>query len=337
MLGLGELVYSPIVRLRNVLYDAHVLRTRRLNVPVVSIGNITTGGTGKTPVVHFLAEALRRAGMHPAILMRGYKRAGGDISDEATLLEASLADDLHWPVRVYAQADRFWAGREALAAYPRTDVLLLDDGLQHRQLARDFELVLIDATNAFGYGHVLPRGLLREPLAGLKRADAFVLTRSNLVAVDERAQIEQTLRMLNPIAPAYRAQHALAGLCDDQNDATIPLDMLRSRPFYACAGIGNPWALEMQLKLLGETCRGWRWFPDHHDYTPLDLSAVVASARAAGTEVVVVTEKDWAKISRIPAGERGGMKFWRLLLRIDFDPPGGDGLVQLVQARISPG
>src|SRR4051794_19424360 len=159
-----EPFYALAMRINNGLYDRGIKKVHRLERPVISVGNITTGGTGKTPAVQWIARRLLTAGHRPASLLRGYTVGNATKSDEATLLEQSL----RIPVR--ANPDRVSAGRELIAQPPEVDVTPRDEASQPRRVHRDLDLVLIDATTPFGYGHVLPRGMLREPLSGLRRA-----------------------------------------------------------------------------------------------------------------------------------------------------------------------
>ena len=334
-LGAAEPLYTAIVATRNRLYDTGLLKTHRLATPVVSVGNITAGGTGKTPVVQWLAASLRGRGMRPAVLMRGYGK--GVISDEQDLLAESLAGT-EWPTPVRANPDRLAGARAVLKALPHTSLFILDDGFQHRRLGRNFDLVLIDATNPFGYGHVHPRGLLREPMAGLARADAFILTRSDLVSIDVRRSIERTLRANNRVAPVYRARHAITGLRSAGQSAAnppdAPLESLASQKFFAFAGIANPLGLDAQLRQLPGEYVGGQWFADHHDYTSADLAAMHQQARAAGADMILVTEKDWRKLRRLAGSDAQGPPLLRLALEIEFIAPAGEGLLDLIQAQI---
>ena len=194
------------MRLRNKLFDFGIKRAHRLDRPVISIGNITTGGTGKTPAVQWIARRLITAGHRPASLLRGYTVGASTQSDEAILLERSLK------IPVIANPDRVAAGRQLIVTHPEIDVILLDDGFQHRRLYRDLNLVLIDATNPFGYGHVLPRGMLREPLAGLRRADVLIVTRSDLIEGDQLNELKSRLRQFNPTAPILQSRHRLTSI-----------------------------------------------------------------------------------------------------------------------------
>lgn len=325
LLRLAEPFYATAMRLRNSCYDRAILRSHALPASVVSVGNITAGGTGKTPVVRWLAAALAARGHRPGILMRGYKGTDGT-SDEQTLLAEALP-----AIPVRARPDRVAGGHALLQANPGLDILLLDDGFQHRRLRRDFDLVLIDATNPFGYGHVHPRGLLREPLSGLRRADAFILTRSDLVSQERRDELATTLRAIQPEAPLYRARHALTGLRSDASRR--PLDLLADKRFFAIAGIANPASLHTQLQALPGVFAGHHWFPDHHAYTPADVAAIQRDAAAAHADAILVTEKDWVKLRRHPDVMTSSIPFLRLDLSIKFDANAA-GLIELIEARL---
>src|SRR5438876_5539483 len=162
--------YGSAVHLRNWCYDRGWLPTHRPPVPVISVGNLTAGGTGKTPCVEYLARFLQARGLRPAVLSRGY-RGNGRPNDEALILEANLPDVPHLQGK-----DRVTRASQAVRVFG-ADVLILDDGFQHRRLRRDLDLVLIDAMNPWGHGRLLPRGLLREPISSLRRADAVIVTR----------------------------------------------------------------------------------------------------------------------------------------------------------------
>lgn len=329
----AEPFYAGAVRVRNWMYDRGVFHAHRAAAPVVSVGNITAGGTGKTPVVQWLAARLAREGMHPAILMRGYKRAGC-MSDEEDLLRESLSGEAK--AVVHAEPDRVAAAEAVVRQHPDVDLIILDDGFQHRRLARDFDMVLIDATSPFGYGHVHPRGLLREPLRGLKRADAFLLTRCDLIPDAQRQRLEQRLRSMSRVAPVYRCRHVLAGLrsagASLASPADQPISILSTTPFFVFAGIANPAALHQQLSRFGESYRGHRWFGDHHAYSDADLEEMRRAAAEAGGRMVIVTEKDWRKLLRL---ERvASLPIFRLDLQIQFGPPGEDGLIELIRARL---
>jgi tetraacyldisaccharide 4'-kinase len=295
-----EPLYATAMRLRNFAFDRGWKKSHALPAPAISVGNLTTGGTGKTPVVRWLVERLRDAGYSPAILMRGYRIGECEVSDEQLMLEDQLHRHKGRRVIVHAEADRVDGARH-VAKHEAVDVFVLDDAFQHRRAGRDFDLVLINATEPFGFGHVLPRGLLREPIAGIRRADAIVLTRADQVSLDDVAEIERVIRAHHCGAPVYRARHALVAVLDGPD--SLPIDTLRERPFFAFAGIGNPAALEKQLAGFGATFAGQQWFADHHDFRYADLEHVTAIARDRGAEALVTTEKDWPKLRRMKLHE----------------------------------
>jgi tetraacyldisaccharide 4'-kinase len=332
-LAAAEPLYAGVVELRNRLFDAGVFRSHRLPKPAISIGNLTTGGTGKTPMVAWLVEQLRSAGRHPAVLMRGYKGNATHGSDEQQLLDTAINPaNVVNRCAIIATPDRVQGAGQALLEQQGTDVFVLDDGFQHRRVRRDFDIVLISATNPFGFGHVLPRGLCRESMCGLSRASAFVMTHASEVDNDTLSNIDSTLRRRNPDAPIYRADHRLVGfLLYDPGRSEIAiektLDELTSlRCFIAC-GIGQPESFAASLRPLGCAVVGQRFFPDHHRFTDADWRRISSEARSAGADAIVVTEKDWVKLRVLPS-IKTGLPIWRATLAIQFQANGAAELVQ---------
>lgn len=314
-MSLAEPAYASVVKLRNWMFESGLRRPGKLARPVISIGNLTTGGTGKTPLVSYVIRHLVEQGHRPAVLMRGYKSVDGK-SDEAQELTESFGVAAEGKAKIIANPKRFQAGSQALVADPTIDVFVLDDGFQHRQLHRQLNIVLLSATDPFGLGHVLPRGLLREPIIGLKRANLIVITRSDLVDESELAKIKKRVHEAGCTAPICLARHRLTGLrsigCSAGSKPDLPLDMLRTDKFFAFAGIGQPEALEKQLlRLAGDNLVGSRWLEDHHPYTPADYHQIVEEAASLGATHLVTTEKDFVKLppanvtdpSPSPAGE----------------------------------
>jgi tetraacyldisaccharide 4'-kinase len=271
---------------------------RRLPVPVISVGNITMGGTGKTPCVLRLADELRCRGSTPGILTRGYGRsspneqlvlpAGASVRTESTgdepqlFLKSGLA-----PVGV--GADRFETGT-LLQRNFGVDVLLLDDGFQHLCLDRTIDVVLIDALNPFGGGWVFPLGRLREPLAGLSRADIFLVTRADLT--DLAASIERDLRRWNPRAPIFHARLEPQAWIDTRTRARHPLAEPPFGPAAAFCGLGNPVSFRRTLESLCVPLVDWLEFGDHHRYRRRELRYIAAHARAKRASALVTTAKD---------------------------------------------
>ena len=328
-LAAAEPGYTGVTKLRNRMFDRGSKPTHRLPRPVVSIGNLTTGGTGKTPAVQWLVRALRERGHRPGILMRGYRKNADEPSDEEQLLRESLG------VPVVADADRVRGAAALLEASPTTTAFVLDDGFQHRRVARDADVVLIDATNPFGYDHVLPRGLLREPLQGLHRAHVVILTRVDQADEASLAAIESRVRMHNAEVPIVRSYHRLTHALDE--DQTRPIGSLRGTRAFALSGIGNPAAFERSLTDIGIIVAASRRFSDHHAYADADIDGVLAAARAAGAERVVTTEKDWVKLERLDAVRRATLPFVRAALRLEFTGDGEAVALKTILSRAAAG
>jgi tetraacyldisaccharide 4'-kinase len=262
---------------------------RRAAVPVVSVGNLTVGGTGKTPMVAYLARLAVSLGRRPVILSRGYGAQAGGPNEEALELERLCPGVPH-----VQNSDRRRA-LEAWAAANPCDLAILDDGFQHRRLARDLNIVLVDATAPFGYGHVLPRGLLREPPSALRRADMAVITRAELVETPALADLRQQLAgLLAPGTPVLVAKNCPTRLAL-ANGTSHDLAWLRGREVAAACGIGNPAAFAATLRAAGATVRLFRAFPDHYAYTAEDLAQLLKAAEAVGAKRLVTTGKDFVK------------------------------------------
>jgi tetraacyldisaccharide 4'-kinase len=244
------------------------------------------------------------AGRHPAILCRGYK--GGDES-------RMLQDELGSSVPIQANPNRIEGAVRVLRAHPPVDVLLLDDGFQHRKIRREFDLVLISAANPFGFDHVLPRGLLREPLSGLSRASAFLITHADL----EIPSIAATLQRFNRSAPIYRCRHVQAGLRGVKGESMAVAD-LRGRAVMTFSGIGNPGLFDQQIRSTGARHVATRWFDDHHSYTPADLSMLKDRLRQTSGEMLITTEKDWVKLALLVAMDNDAPTIYRAVLEIQF-------------------
>jgi tetraacyldisaccharide 4'-kinase len=306
---LASVPYGAAVRLRNFLFCRGWLRSERAAVPVVSVGNLTAGGTGKTPCVEYVAGYYRARDLRVAVLSRGYGGAGGP-NDEALVLEENLPDVPH-----LQGPDRAGLARTAVEEL-ESEVLVLDDGFQHRRLRRDLDLVLVDATEPWGGGHLLPRGLLREPRSGLRRADVVVLTRVDQVGEADRAALRREVERLAPGVPVAETTHGPVGLVNSEQ-ATAPLADLRRAPVAAFCGIGNPDAFRKTLTGLGAAVAAFRAYPDHHAYTRADVDDLRAWGRAAPPGgMVVTTQKDLVKL-RVP--RLGDRPLWALRVRLNVE------------------
>jgi tetraacyldisaccharide 4'-kinase len=332
LLRAAEPFYSMATRTRNTLFDLGLKASRGLDRPAISIGNITTGGTGKTPVVRWLAEQLRTENKRVAILSRGYRSNGRGMGDELSMLDRALNTPDVQRIFLQADPDRYRGGTSLLHAHPEIELFLLDDGFQHRALHRDLDLVLVSAIEPFGYGHVLPRGLLREPLEGLKRAGSIVITHADQLDGRSLDQIESVLRRYHLTAPIYRAAHAPARLLSSElPDGTLPMDELSRRPFFAFCGIGSPASFENPLRRFGDKFVGHGRFGDHHSYRANDLNRICREAKDLGAELLITTEKDWIKIAKFTCD----LPIWRIELRVQFLNGGAEQLLTQIRRTIT--
>jgi len=276
------------------LYQLGVRRRAVLPRPVVSVGNLTAGGVGKTPFVAWLAARLAAAGLRPAVLARGYgRRPGEEWNDEGRWLAAAV------PGLPVLQAPDRRAAALAFLARDDADLFLLDDGFQHERLARDLDLVLIDALCPFGHGHLLPRGLLREPVRALGRAHAVVLTRADAVAPAARDALAARLHALAPAALPVQVRFPVRTV--GRAGARHAAEALRGRRLFLCCGVGHPAAVERTVRDLGAELVGSWHLPDHHDFTPADLARLRDAAERHAAELVV-TAKDQVKLERLAGG-----------------------------------
>jgi len=296
LLALGSYLYRLIFQGWFFLYRAGIFKSKKLPCKVISVGNITVGGTGKTPAVETIARMCAAAGRSPVILSRGYgrqqksicigsaKTSFREVGDEPILLARKLRG-----IPVVVGQDRFEAGLEALQTF-RPQVLILDDGFQHLRLERDLDLVLIDATDPFGQGHLLPRGFLREPLENLSRADLFLITRSDEGKPLE--EIRQTLRALNPEAPIWVSGHLFYTVRKFQDSLEISPSSLSNKKILAFAGIGNPQSFLSSLRKAGLSPIHFLEFPDHYPYSREELKRIEDLALKLQVEYILTTEKD---------------------------------------------
>ncbi len=278
-------VYGAVARLRAFAYKRGVFRVRELPGTVISVGNLTTGGTGKTPMVIWIAERLAASGKRVGILTRGYRGEvsgeAGTTSDEVRLMEARLSGAAAFGIG----ADRFEQGTKL--ANEGVEWFVLDDGFQHLKLARDVNIVLVDATNPFGGKRLLPAGRLREPRSVLGRADIVVVTRSAHAPAVEAAVRHETAAPIFYAETALRAVRKISGVGPDETSANDG-----NAPWFAFSGIGNPNAFAGNLKLWGFKIAGQRHFPDHHRYSAADVREIASAAAAAGSGRLICTEKD---------------------------------------------
>lgn len=293
-LGLGSGFYRLGVAARNTAYNQGWKARHRASVPVISVGNLTLGGTGKTPMVEWVARWYRRRGVRVALISRGYGHTGG-INDEGLVLEENLPDVPH-----LQDPDRVSLAEIAVTEL-ESELLILDDGFQHRRLARDLDLVMLDALDPFGLGRIFPRGLLREPVGSLKRAHAVILSRADLIDAGRRDTIFREVRRHVPSLPLIVSRHASLDLIDSEGQ-TYPLAGLADAELVAFCGIGNP---EGFRRTLGPLCRRppeLKVFPDHHRYTMADVGTLTEWVRSRGANLVLTTQKDLVKLRTTSLG-----------------------------------
>ena len=294
--------------LRSAGFATGVKRTYPLGRPTVSIGNLTTGGTGKTPMVGWVVEQLIKQKHRPCILLRGYR--GGD---EAAEHEQRWGEQVH----VEPHPDRVSAAKMALQADPSITCFVLDDGFQHRRAQLDLDLVLIDATNPWGYGHMLPRGLMREPRSALKRADEVIVTRSDQIPPEALTKLDREIASIIGKPPIAHAEHRWVGFVDAV-DGVHDLALLEDKPVMGVVGIGNPGAFESMLAQHSGQVLHCEVLPDHHGYTRKQLLRFVDLASTAGAEAIVTTEKDWVKWASLLQEAAIDLPIYRAALAMRF-------------------
>lgn len=314
-------IYGGAVKMRSFCYSAKIFKPRVLPCRVISVGNITAGGTGKTPMTMYMAGLLRQMGYRPAVLSRGYRggaeKEGALVSDgfsifadsaaagdEPLLMACSLRG-----VPVLVGGSRFKSGMRAVAEFD-PDVVILDDGFQHMKLHRDLDIVLMDSAKASGNGFIFPRGTLREPLSGLSRADAVVFTRSGANTRPERPA------WVRPDVPVFSACHEpyLAGVfAGNDSSAVSASGFERNRDFsfmeklrvFAFSGIAHNDEFKKTIEKHAGILCGFAGFPDHHFYGPEDIEKILKQSAGSSADLLVTTEKDFVRIAgRLPASVR---------------------------------
>jgi len=294
-----SLIYNLVVRGLIFFYQ---LNPCRLNCKVISVGNITLGGTGKTSLVVFIARYLKKEGRKVVILSRGYKKPDGAgkaeknefkiLGDEPCMLKNALKD-----IPVLVDPDRIRSSKLAIHNYG-ADTVLLDDGFQQWKIKKDLEIVTIDLSNPFGNQHLLPRGILREPLSSLKRADIFVLTKTNLNP--DIQDIKDFLSSINPHALIVESIHHPLGFYElNKKDELLGIEVLRGKTVSLLCGIGDPYSFENLMISLGINIGLSFVFPDHHPYSKKDLENIARESKKKNIDIIVTTEKDAVRIPQL--------------------------------------
>ena len=297
-LFITSIAYGVIIR---ALIFLQSLWRHQLGCKVISVGNITWGGTGKTPLVESIARYLKQRGRKVAILSRGYKRKTVDcrlstvdyknVGDEPAMLMNNLED-----VPVIVDANRIRSAKKAIKEYA-ADTVLLDDGFQQWKIKKDLEIVAIDAVCPFGNRHMIPRGILREPLSSLKRADMFVFTKTNLNPDIQKAK--DFLHSLNPQAAIFESIHKPKGFYDiTKLQELLSLDLLQGKIVTSLCALAAPDSFEGLIKELGASVGLSFRFSDHYAYQKNDIDEVIRQSKDKGITIIVTTEKDAVRIPR---------------------------------------
>jgi tetraacyldisaccharide 4'-kinase len=303
-------LYGVITRVRVALYRRGILRTESVEVPVISVGNITAGGTGKTPVVEWIARGLAAEGLSVCVLTRGYGRDNPkarvlasdgwtvrgnerETGDEAMLLAESLVGK----AAVVCDANRVEAAKWAIRELG-SEVLLLDDGFQHLRIARDLNIALVDATVPWGEGRMLPSGRLREPVGGLARADAVILTRSD--QVEQLDKLRNLVSELSGDAPVFAARTTISRILElNGSEVGSTVEVIRGCPSLAFCGIGNPQTFFNQLRNEHWNVGNTQIFRDHHVYEQKDVDRLTELAKRNGLQTLITTAKDAIKLRNL--------------------------------------
>ncbi len=302
-------LYGAAMNARHALYKKGIFKTFSLGAKTVSIGNLTVGGTGKTPLVAFAAETLFEAGEKVCVLTRGYGRKNTKkrvvVSDGEKILAGAkeagdepveLAGKLSGKAVIIADANRAEAGRWAREKFAVT-AFVLDDAFQHLRVERDLDIVCIDATNPFGNGKILPSGILREPLENLKRADAVVITRANLIEEIENLKLQITNYTDAPIFISHNKFSKFIQINNSAKKEKTQHSALSTQHSLAFCALGNPENFFGQLRRENFKLTATEIFPDHHFYSPKDIAKLEKKARKSGADVLITTAKDAVKLS----------------------------------------
>jgi tetraacyldisaccharide 4'-kinase len=325
-----EWPYTAAVRLRNFCYDKDLAKIHRAGVPVVSVGNLTLGGTGKTPTVEWLAHWFAEQQLRVGLVSRGYGARHANANDEAMELAHKLPGVPH-----VLDPDRVSGARRLVSEFG-CQVVLADDGFQHRRLARDLNIVLVDASEPFGFGHVFPRGTLREPLSGWSRAGVVLLTRAELVDAPARAAIRNEVRRHAPAAIWAEATHAPESLLSSDGTQQ-PLSHLAGQRVAAFAGIGNPAGFRHALAACGYQVAAMREFADHFAYSARDAESLAAWANSLDVAAAICTHKDLVKIGSLWTGNK---PLWALSSRLRIEAGAAElcaTLLPIVERAKQPG
>lgn len=287
-------IYGLIITVRNLAYRNGVLPVKKAELPVISVGNITAGGTGKTPIVIWLCQMFAAKNLKTAVLSRGYK-GDGQSADEPELIRKSCPES-----QVIINSDRFAGSVEACKKLGNEGVLILDDGFQHRRLGRELDILTVDATCPFGYERILPAGLLRESLSGIKRAKIAIITRCDIATEEQINFVTWRLIRINPDIAIYKVGHRYSGIemLDGKN---IEMPDLSGKKCFVFCGIGNPHAFLECLFNCNVSVVDYKIYADHHNYTVSDAEYLLT--KASDCDIMLTTEKDFVKLKGLDCPE----------------------------------
>lgn len=316
VLLLLSFVYRFILLLMNIAYKSKILKVTRLNCKVISVGNITCGGTGKTPFVKMLVEHLSGKGKNVAILIRGYKRelknSNLQVADIATMGDEGYLLNKDTNVPVLVGRDRIKTAREARDRY-NTDMIILDDAFQHWRLHRDLDIVLINSLNPFGNNQVIPRGILREPPSALKRADIFVLTKTDLAT--DIIELKDRLKTVNSKALVVEAVHKPVYF-QDLSGQRIELPCVKDKQVCVFSALADPYSFAKTISNLGGQIKLKFEFSDHYSYQQKDMDEIFSQCSQLGIDTVITTEKDMVKLLPSCAGRSVRLLILKIELQI---------------------
>lgn len=351
ILYIFSLIYGLLVNIKLAGYKYGIFQKQKLDCFVISLGNVTVGGTGKTPTAQRLARDIRDMGYRVVILNRGYRAKWhgevGIVSDGKRLhMDAAEAGDeaymlaKHLPeVPVLIGAERAKTGRYAMEHFG-AEVAILDDGYQHWQLERDLDILLVDAVNVFGNGYILPRGTLREPISHISRADICLMTKVDQAAAGSCDYIRETVHRYNPEARIVESIHQprcfipLTEWYVNIASQGIDIAQMRGKRIMAVSAIGNPASFEQTLSNLGAVIIESLRYPDHHDYAMSEMTDIFQQAENAGAEAIVITEKDAVKIPADVAREKWSIPIYVICVEVNFQK-GSEGLADLLKKRLA--
>ncbi len=320
------LMYTAIIYLRNRLYDWSIFKTCISPLPTISVGNIQIGGTGKTPMVEYLAGKLKEKSVKPAIITRGYRRRMNKpvlvdpadphtiqvevVGDEPFMLVCNLPD-----IPLVVNVDRCKAAILLKQIYPES-IILLDDGFQHRRISRNFDIVLIDVTRWPECGLLFPLSSLRDVKSSLKRAHALVLTRTGQAPGKTEILKEQFSRRFKvPVFTAEITPQEIIGTGEKRE--SLPLKVLSGKKVAAFCGIGNPSQFFSSIEHTGAELCWKKTFPDHHFYTADDINAIIGESEKCGAEYIITTQKDSVKMNSVRSGRSGNIYFLKISLSVN--------------------